>query len=101
MLLDVDRLAGERLGHLAVDEQDGLPFVLDDLIIVLPRVGKDGESGLGRPDPQSDARFVGHVVELVPEHFPCPFGDMNHLYFSSAPRRLGLAAGRAPDETAA
>src|SRR5947209_4082979 len=43
-LLDVDRRVRERLGYFVVDEQHRASVVLNDLVIVLQRVGKDPQA---------------------------------------------------------
>src|SRR5947209_9100301 len=49
-LLDVDRRVRERLGYFVVDEQHRASVVLNDLVIVLHRVGKDPQARIRAAD---------------------------------------------------
>src|SRR5438552_4110577 len=50
VLLDVDRRVRERLGYFVVDEQHRASVVLNDLVIVLQRVGKDPQARIRAAD---------------------------------------------------
>ena len=49
-LLDVDRRVRERLGYFVVDEEHRASVVLNDLVIVLQRVGKDPQARIRAAD---------------------------------------------------
>src|SRR5438445_8448811 len=50
VLLDVDRRVRERLGYFLIDEQHRASVVLNDLVIVLHRVGKDPQARIRAAD---------------------------------------------------
>src|SRR5438128_6164983 len=50
VLLDVDRRVRERLGYFLIDEQHRASIVLEDLVIVLHRVGKDPQARIRAAD---------------------------------------------------